>query len=335
MPDTEVEIVPSPLLQTTDEALAALSAPADDATQRLTALIESAALGAPPPESMDTVTFRNLSDAANRATATHCDDAQERVAKGPQGEFPIRVFMPPAPTSAYLYIHGGAWILGGRDLADQIMWARAQRADTAVVSIDYRLAPEHRWPAAGDDCEAAGLWFVDWAADELGTDRLIIGGESAGAHLSAVTLLRLRDRHGLAPFCGAELRYGMYDLRLAPAARLYSGPLLNAATLRWVLDHAFDPDQRETADASPMLADLRGLPPALFTVGTADSLVDDSVLMWARWRAAGNDASLQVYPGSTHAFDYAPTPAADRVIDQSVAFIDSCVAGSTLAKSIS
>ena len=323
------------VLATIGEALSALTAPSDSETQNLTALIESAIAGQPPPESTDPVTFRNRSDAQNRATTKFCDEAQERVVTGTLGEFPIRLFVPPKVTSAYLYIHGGAWIMGARDLADPIMWARAQRADTAVVSIDYRLAPEHRWPAAGDDCEAAALWFADWVAEEFGTDRLLIGGDSAGAHLSAVTLLRLRDRHGLTPFCGADLRYGMFDLRLTPGARLYRGPVLNAPTLRWALDSAFDLAQRETSDASPFLADLDGLPPALFTVGTADSLLDDTLLMWARWVAAGNGASLQVHTGATHAFDYAPTAAASQVIDQSVAFIRSCAAGPSLAKSFS
>jgi acetyl esterase/lipase len=275
---------------------------------------------------MDPVTYRELGDAQARATRLRVDEAEERVVDTPGGPMPIRVFLPEDIDGAYLYIHGGAWMGGARDLGDQVAWPRAQRGRVAVVSIDYRLAPEHPWPAAGDDCEAAALWFVDYARRELGTDRLLIGGDSAGAHLSVVTLLRLRDRHGLRPFCGADLRYGMYDMRLTPSARETRAGFFDGPTLRWVVDTVFPPALRDGPDASPLLADLAGLPPALFTVGTADSMLDDTLLMWFRWQAAGNQAELRLHPGCPHAFDYFPLLAAERAVDDSAAFIRSCLA---------
>src|SRR5205814_788621 len=102
-----------------------------------------------------------------------------------------------------------------------------------------------------------------------------------------VTLLALRDGAGATGFCGADLRYGMFDLRLTGGARLYEGVALEAKTLAWCLDLCFDDDVRDSAPASPILADLRGMPPALLTVGTNDSLLEDSLLMYARWRGAG------------------------------------------------
>jgi len=294
--------------------------PADD-TKALNALVDTALASAPPAYTRDPVEFRHESDAYSRSTRTAVAEAVERTLDTPAGPIAARVFVPPTVESVYLYIHGGAWMMGARDLADQLFWARAQRANAAVVSIDYRLAPEHRWPAPGDDCEAAALWLAEHAEEEFGTSTLVIGGDSAGAHLSVVTLVRLRDRHGLTPFRGADLRYGMYDLRLTPGARQYAGAALDAVTLRWCLDLCFDPASREDPDVSPIMADLRGLPPALFTVGTNDSLLEDTLFMWTRWRAAGNPAELEIHPGAMHAFDYMPIAAAEKAIDDSVAFI--------------
>jgi acetyl esterase len=299
------------------DPLAALAVDPPDDTARINALIEAAIAAAPPAYTQDAVAFREQSDNYNRSTRKECAEAVERTIAG---GIAARVFLPPRVTSVYLYIHGGAWMMGARDLADEMLWARATRADTAVVSIDYRLAPEHRWPACAEDCEAAARWLVENAVAEFGTDRLLIGGDSAGAHLSVVTLLALRDGNQTG-FCGADLRYGMFDLRLTGGARIYEGVALEAKTLAWVLDLCFDDDVRDSAPASPMLADLRDMPPALFTVGTKDSLLEDTLLMWARWRAAGNAAQLVIHPGAMHAFDYGPTAAAAQALEDSIAFI--------------
>ena len=114
---------------------------------------------------------------------------------------------------------------------------------------------------------------------EFGTEVLTIGGESAGGHLAAVTLLRMRDRHGYSGFRAANLVYEAF------------------------LSH--DQDRRDP-DVSPLYADLRGLPPALFTIGTRDALLDDSLFMHARWLAAGNRAELAVHPGGAHGFTLFP-----------------------------
>lgn len=135
------------------------------------------------------------------------------------------------------------------------------------------------------DCEAAALWLVELAESEFGTKRLMIGGESAGAHLAAVTLIRLRDRHGLQPFVGANLVYGAFDLRITASARNWGDRLLvlNTPIIEFFSTTSFPKNIGPTA-------------PALFTVGTEDRLLDDSLFMHDRWVAAGNLAELAIYP---------------------------------------
>ena len=235
--------------------------------------------------------------------------ARERGIAGPAGELRLRVLVPESVRGAYLHLHGGGWTLGAAHQSDVRNWAIARHCGLAVVSVDYRLAPEHPFPAGPDDCEAAALWLVSHAAAEFGTTRLWIGGESAGAHLAALTLLRLRDRHALRPFAGANLVYGAYDLSMTPSQRRWGerNLVLSTPILEWFSDF-FVPDRarRRDPDVSPLYADLTGLPPALFSVGTLDPLLDDSLFMHARWLAAGGRAELAVWPGGIHGFDAFP-----------------------------
>jgi acetyl esterase/lipase len=236
--------------------------------------------------------------------------AREREIAGPAGALHLRVLVPDVVRGVYLHFHGGGWTLGAAKQSDVRNWALARHCGLAVVSVDYRLAPEHPFPAGPDDCEAAALWLVQHAAAEFGTTRLWIGGESAGAHLAALTLLRLRDRHALRPFSGANLVYGAYDLSMTPSQQRWGERdlVLSTPIIAWFCNF-FVPDRarRRDPDVSPLYADLTGLPPALFTVGTLDPLLDDSLFMHARWLAAGNRAELAVHPGGIHGFDAFPT----------------------------
>jgi acetyl esterase len=220
--------------------------------------------------------------------------------------------MPPhaAPSQA-----GGGWVLGGADMQDPKLERIADNTGLAVVSVDYRLAPEHPYPAGPDDCEAAALWLARNAKAEFGADVLTIGGESAGGHLAAITLLRLRDRHGFTGFSGANLVYGAYDLSLTPSQRLFGNERLVLRTIDFVqFVNAFLPTvtDRRQPDISPLYAPLHHMPPALFTVGTADALLDDTLFMYARWLAAGNAAELAIYPGGAHGFTLFPSALADQ-----------------------
>lgn len=257
------------------------------------------------------------------------DVAQDREIKGPSGPLRLRIFVPDEVIGIGLHIHGGGFVTGGADQQDELLWRRAEEANLAVVSVDYRLAPEHPWPAAGDDCEAAARWLLDGGARELGAESLVVFGESAGACLAAGTLLRLRDRHGWSEACGAALTYGIYDLRGTPSARLWGDePLvLSTPLMTWYHDHYTTPSQREDPDASPLLARLHDLPPALFTVGSADPLLDDTLFMAARWQAAGCEATLRLYPGAPHSFDTLPLPVGREAEASITRFLAACLRG--------
>src|SRR2546423_12341536 len=115
--------------------------------------------------------------------------ARDRAIAGRRGQVGLRVLVPDRVGGVYLYFHSGGWVLGAANQQDVRLWSLATRAGVAVVSVDYRLAPEHPFPAGPDDCEDAALWLVEQAQAEFGVSRLLIGGESAGAHLAALTLL--------------------------------------------------------------------------------------------------------------------------------------------------
>jgi acetyl esterase len=220
-------------------------------------------------------------------------------------EIPLRVIAPDRPRGIYLHLHGGGWVLGGADLQDPMLERIADNTSQAVVTVEYRLAPEHPYPAGPDDCEATAAWLVKNGEKEFGTDVLTIGGESAGGHLTAVTVLRMRDRHGYTGFRGANIVYGGFDLSLTPSQRLFGDTRLVLRTIDiQQFCNAFLPavTDRRVPDISPLYADLKNLCPALFTVGTKDALLDDTLFMHARWVAAGNEAELAIYPGAPHGF---------------------------------
>src|SRR3954469_17438699 len=137
----------------------------------------------------------------------------EAVGDASQRKIPLRIFQPMRTKvqGVYLDIPGGGFYLGSTAGGGARNAALAEGLRTAVVSVDYRLAPENPWPAAPDDCEAAALWLVDHADVRFGTTDLAIGGSSAGATLAMTTLLRLRDRGHAEPFAGAALQFGTYD----------------------------------------------------------------------------------------------------------------------------
>jgi len=251
--------------------------------------------------------------------------ATERTIPGPAGPVPLRVFIPEQVAGVYLHIHGGGFVLGEACASDRRNEHIAKTCHLAVVSVDYRLAPEHVYPAGPDDCEAAALWFIREAPHEFGSERLLIGGESAGANLAVGALLRVRDRHGFQGFAAANLVFGVYDLSGTP-----SGPLLgddaltmNFRSMEWFGDqYVPDRGRLRDPDLSPLWACLDAMPPALFTVGTLDPLLDDSLFMHARWQAAGNRSQLAVYPGGPHGFTSHPTPIARQALERIDRFLE-------------
>lgn len=255
------------------------------------------------------------------------DQCRNRTIRGRAGDITLRVCLPDEIRGVYLHLHGGGWVLGACDQQDPLLQMIASTAQLAAVSVEYRLAPEHPFPAGPDDCETAACWLVENAKREFGTERLLIGGESAGAHLSALTLLRMRDHHNAAQaFHGANLVFGAFDLAMTPSQRNWGerNLILSTPIMQWFYD-LFTPGmtaaERRDPSVSPLWADLHALPPALFTVGALDPLLDDSLFMAARWRAAGNDSELLVFPESMHGFHAFPTGIAQMAIEAQLNFI--------------
>ena len=204
-----------------------------------------------------------------------------------------------------------------RSIAENIelVAERAKEMQIAIVSVGYRLAPENPYPAGVDDCEAGALWLAKNCAKEFGTTNLALGGESAGAHLSVMTLLRLRDNHNLCPFKGVVLQDGTYDFRLTPSARTWGRKKRKLVLTYEILEQLvkwYAPNEDLTdPDISPIFADLDKMPSALFLVGSQDFVVDDTLFMEARWRLAGNKSELLICPGGSHWFAFSPTPVGD------------------------
>jgi len=253
------------------------------------------------------------------------------------GGVPCRVFRNPDESAGqYLHFHGGAMMLGSPRAQDIELAAISGRFGITVISVDYRLAPEHPFPAGADDCFAV-------AREVLATHRgpLLLGGESAGAYYTAVTLLRVRDELDAADRVnGANLVFGVYDLSGTPSQlglRPSEAPDVVGDETFEDMIAAYAPNmsrlELRRPDISPMYAPLHGLPPALFTVGSADHTLDDNLLMAQRWAAWGNEVELAVYPDCPHAFLGHSTELANRAGARIDAFIERCVGEVASARS--
>jgi acetyl esterase len=228
---------------------------------------------------------------------------------------PCRVFRPEGQAKAiFVHFHGGGMVLGSPLMNDPGNRGLADRHGVVVVSVDYRLAPEHPYPAGPDDGVAVARWLLDNGAAEYGTDRLVLGGESAGGYMAAAVLLRLRDVPGaLDRVVGANLVFGVLDWGRSPSQRglrASAGPDMLTPE---GIDHfcecylpGLTDDERRSPEISPAFADLHGLPPALVSVGTADHLLDDSLLFAGRYAAAENEVELFVAPDMPHGFQAFP-----------------------------
>jgi len=238
------------------------------------------------------------------------------VAEADGLQVPLLVLRPPgAPRGVVLDIHGGGWVIGNPRLDDAQNAALIDACGVAVVSVDYRLVPRVPLQSAMDDCLAAARWLLAGAIPDLHGLPTFIVGESAGAHLAATVLLRLRAAPALlARLHGAVLYYGIYDLggtqrvhRAGPETLVLDGPGMVEA-LRMLTDGCSDSERRQ-APRSPLYGVLDGLPPALMFGAERDPLRDDTVCMAARWREVA-EVELHVLPEAPHGFIRFPTPLA-------------------------
>lgn len=218
---------------------------------------------------------------------------------------PARLYAPSHATlPVLLYLHGGGFVIGGLETHDSLCRQLALRSGAAVVSLDYRLAPEHRFPVAVDDSWAAMRWLAD-KGDTLGLDRshVAVAGDSAGGTLAAVSAIHARD-------LGLPLRG---QLLITPGATAHadteshrtfaSGYLLEAEGIRWFFDHYIEPAQREDWRFAPLVhGELDGLAPACVMLAEADPLVDEGVAYADKLRMSGVDVELELYRGVTHDF---------------------------------
>jgi acetyl esterase len=225
----------------------------------------------------------------------------------------------PYPAGADDCEAAAVWLLGGEGQA--ALGAARRGTDPGAPRGADRGAPHgtDAGPPGGTDPGARG---TD-AGPPGGIDApvpLAIGGDSAGGHLTVATLLRLRDRHGITgAFQAAVLQYGCFDLSMTPSQRLWGerNLVLSTPIIGWFADQFLpgrEPEDRRDPDISPLYADLRGMPPAIFSIGTEDPLLDDSLFMEARWRMAGHATELRVWPEAPHAFVSLPMTVADAAL---------------------
>ncbi|WP_231183294.1 alpha/beta hydrolase [Haladaptatus sp. DYF46] len=266
------------------------------------------AMGVPPWHALSVESARRVEDevftAENRAAVEFVRDLS---VPGPRGEIPIRVYRPDVQDApVVVFYHGGGWTLGTLDSIDGVCRELANRADCVVVSVDYRLAPEHPFPAGVDDAVAALEWVAENAATFGGDpSRLGVAGTSAGGNLAAVTALYARDFDG-PELSHQSLLYPVTDHAFDTESYEENGdgPLLSRADMEWFWNHYLrSPVDGENPFASPLRArDLADLPPATVVTCGHDPLRDEGIAYAERLANADVAVEHDHYPGMAHGF---------------------------------
>lgn len=230
---------------------------------------------------------------------------ENRKLPGPGGDIPVRIYRPANEQvlPVLMYFHGGGWVIMDIDTHDPLCRALANAARCAVVSVDYRLAPEAKYPAASEDCFAATRWVAENAAS-LGLDgsRIAVAGDSAGGHLTAVVTQMAREQGG------PKLLYQVmhcpvtdFGSETPSYAENAEGYMLTRESMEWFWNH-YLPSAAHGAEtyASPLRGDLTGLPPALVQTAEFDPLRDEGKAYAEKLRAAGVPVTYSQYPGLIH-----------------------------------
>jgi acetyl esterase len=286
--------------------------PLDPDTQIVLDMIRLA--GRPPFETLTPAEAREAYANSRKVLQPPREDVAETrdtTIPGPLGDIPLRLYRPSGTDAsdvlpALVYYHGGGWLLGDLDSHDVACRRFANAARCRVISVDYRMAPEHKFPAAVDDCAAATRWVVEQAAS-LGVDpaKVAVGGDSAGGNLAAVMALMARDGV-LPPVVFQLLIYPATDMMMTTASSqtVTSGVPLTSATMRWFIDHYM----REAEDArdwraSPLrAADLSGVAQALVLTCAYDPLCDEGIAYARRLEREGVRTVHLHFSDQTHGF---------------------------------
>ncbi|WP_306325743.1 alpha/beta hydrolase [Streptomyces venezuelae] len=274
------------------------------------ALCDAMSAGFPRPEAG--------AEALRAAARAHLGEVPPAPAATANG-VPVRVYDGPADL-VVVFAHGGGWVLGDLDTHDRTCRALASRTGATVVSVDYRRAPEHRFPAAEDDVRTV----LAWAAGRHPGRPLVLAGDSSGGNLAAAAALRARDRGG-PDVAGQLLVYPALDHRLAGgSADTYAeGYFHTTAHMRWYWQQYLGPDGDPAAASPGLAADLTGLPPALLVLADCDPLRDEGLAYARRLSAAGVPARVHLHTGMFHGFlgGAGLLPEADEALDGAAAWL--------------
>jgi acetyl esterase len=284
----------------------------DDDSQAYLDLIKK--LGRPPLNSLPPLEGREMYRRGRMATQPdlpHVDRVKDFEVPGPNGPIGVRFYRgagthEKGALPVLVYYHGGGWVLGDLDSHDWVCRRIANAAQCAVLSVDYRMAPEHVFPAAFDDSLAALRWTVDNASRlKIDPSRVAVGGDSAGGNLAAAVAIAARDS-GSPRLAAQILVYPAVDLSMSGDyyGRFTEDLILTDDTMRWFIDLYLPiADQRKDWRASPLLAEsLANLPSTLVLLAGFDPLCAEGELYAEKLKAAGNNVSVTRYPGQLHGF---------------------------------
>jgi phosphinothricin tripeptide acetyl hydrolase len=256
----------------------------------------------PPSDSLTTAERRAQYERAEKVFPTPPDVKVERVS-APAA--PAEWLRPPsaAPGRVVLYLHGGGYVIGSPRSHRHLAAAIAGAAGASALLLDYRLAPEHPFPAAVEDATAAYRWLLDQA---IAPEHIVIAGDSAGGGLTVATLLALREARVPLPAGGVCISPWV-DLTCSGASyatKAAADPIVRRAGVEEMARAYLGATPPRTPLASPLFADLRGLPPLLIHVGSDEVLLDDAVRLAERAKAGGVDATLEIYDRMIHVWHW-------------------------------
>jgi acetyl esterase/lipase len=264
--------------------------------ESLVGLLRSRPLPQTPEISEARVRFEKMADFLGGAPDAKCE-------KVDAGGVPAEWVAAPGfdPERAVLYLHGGGYAIGSINTHRRLAYDISAACGARMLVIDYRLAPEHPFPAAVEDAAKAWRWLLSQGFD---TRRLAIAGDSAGGGLTMATLVNLRDQNLGLPACAVAISpwVDLEGVGGSITARSAQDPMVQKDGLLWMADMYLKGKDARTPLAAPLHADLKGLPPVLIQVGTAETLLDDATRLAEKLHATGGEVKLAIWPNMLHVF---------------------------------